>query len=58
MEKLKELRKLLEELEQDFKKFYERGIVSAGTRVRVGMQKVKTIANDIRAEVQEKKKSK
>ena len=42
-------------LEDDFEKFYDKGIHAAGTRVRAGMQKVKTLAQDIRTEVQEKK---
>jgi len=42
-------------LESDFEKFYDKGNQAAGTRVRAGMQKLKTLAQDIRSEVQEKK---
>ena len=43
------------ELEADFDKFYSKGNQAAGTRVRKGMQDLKTLAQDIRKEVQDKK---
>ena len=42
-------------LEGDFEKFYDKGNQAAGTRVRAGMQEVKTLAQEIREEVQQKK---
>ncbi len=42
-------------LEDDFKKFYEKGNKAAGTRVRKGMQDLKSLAQDIRVDVQDKK---
>ena len=42
-------------LEGDFEKFYDKGNQAAGTRVRSGMQKLKTLAQEIRTEVQGKK---
>ena len=42
-------------LEQDFIKFYEKGNKAAGTRVRKGMQDLKSLAQEIRQEVQSKK---
>jgi hypothetical protein len=42
-------------LERDFQQFYDKGNKAAGTRVRKGMQELKKMAQDIRAEVQERK---
>jgi len=51
------LKSAVEELESDFMAFYEKGNKAAGTRVRKGMQELKKMAQDIRADVQEKKNS-
>lgn len=45
-------------LEIDFEKFYEKGNQAAGTRVRKGMQDLKSLAQEIRSEVQNMKNSK
>jgi hypothetical protein len=45
----------LKGLEEDFKKFYEKGNKTAGTRIRKGMQDLKEMAQEIRKEVQDKK---
>lgn len=45
----------VEELESDFTAFYEKGNKAAGTRVRKAMQELKSMAQDIRVDVQEKK---
>lgn len=42
-------------LEGDFEKFYEKNNQAAGTRVRKGMQDLKTLAQAIRSEVQDTK---
>jgi hypothetical protein len=55
MERFNEVKKLIASLEEDFAKFYDKGNKAAGTRVRVGMQAMKNMAQDIRKEVQEKK---
>ena len=39
-------------LESDFEKFYDKQNAAAGTRVRKGMQELKTMAQTIRAEIQ------
>ena len=49
------LMSLVKGLEQDFTAFYEKANKAAGTRVRKGMQELKTMAQDIRTDVQEKK---
>lgn len=53
MDRLNELRDLLNTFEKDFVKFYEKGNKSAGTRVRKHMNELKRKAQDIRKEVQE-----
>ena len=52
---LEELIILLEETREDHDKFFERGNNAAGTRVRKTMQEVKTMAQELRVEVQENK---
>ncbi len=46
---------MVKELESDFTAFYEKGNKAAGTRVRKGMQDMKTLAQEIRLDVQAKK---
>ncbi|MET7256118.1 histone H1 [Dyadobacter jiangsuensis] len=55
MARFDEVKELVLSLEGDFDKFYNKGNQAAGTRVRKGMQDLKTLAQDIRAEVQNKK---
>lgn len=55
MARFDEVKNLILSLEGDFEKFYEKGNQAAGTRVRKGMQDLKTLAQEIRAEVQDKK---
>jgi hypothetical protein len=55
--RFEELKKLVMSLEDDFSKFYDKGVQAAGTRVRKGMQDIKNLAQDIRQEVQEMKNS-
>ncbi|WP_234733010.1 histone H1 [Tellurirhabdus bombi] len=57
MARFDDIKNLVMSLEADFEKFYEKGNQAAGTRVRKGMQDLKTLAQDIRAEVQDKKNS-
>lgn len=55
MSRFEELKGFVENLEEDFTKFYQKGNKAAGTRVRKGMQELKRKAQDIRVEIQEKK---
>ena len=55
MGRFNEVQDLVNSLEADFEKFYEKGNNAAGTRVRKGMQALKNLAQDIRVEVQNKK---
>ena len=47
-----ELQQAVANLEDDFRKFYDKGNKAAGTRIRKGMQDLKKMAQDIRTEVQ------
>ncbi len=58
MEKFNELKTLIASIEEDAVKFFEKGNNAAGTRVRTGLQKVKTLAQDIRNAVTETKNAK
>ena len=53
MNRFEELKELVVSLEDDFTKFYDKGVQAAGTRVRKGMQELKNMAQDIRKEVQD-----
>ncbi|MBT31292.1 MAG: histone H1 [Thalassobius sp.] len=55
MEKYTKLKELVTSLEEDIAKFYDKGNQAAGTRVRKGMQDLKSLAQDIRVEIQSKK---
>lgn len=55
MEKFSKVKELLASVEADVEKFYNAGNSAAGTRVRKAMQDLKVLAQDIRAEVTDKK---
>ena len=55
MQKFDDLKNLIASLEGDAEKFYAKGNSAAGTRLRKGMQELKNMAQQIRAEVQELK---
>lgn len=52
------LKELIASLEGDFDKFYNKGNSAAGTRVRKGMQDLKNLAQQVRAEVQQVRQNK
>lgn len=56
MEKFEELVALLDETRADADKFFTKSNAAAGTRVRVAMQRVKQLAQEVRVEIQEAKK--
>ena len=51
-----ELVELVKSLEKDFDRFYTKDNHAAGTRIRHGMQELKSLAQDIRVSVQDEKK--
>jgi hypothetical protein len=55
MSRFAQVKDLILSLEGDFEKFYDKGNQAAGTRVRGGLQQMKTLAQEIRTEVQNKK---
>lgn len=55
MDKFEELKELVMSTEADARAFYEKGNKAAGTRVRKGMQELKTLAQEIRVDIQAKK---
>jgi hypothetical protein len=57
MKKFTEVKHLLTALEADADKFYNKGNLAAGTRLRKGMQDLKNIAQTIRIEILETKGS-
>lgn len=57
MSRYDELKTKVDDLADDFHKFYEKGNKAAGTRVRKAMQDLKQFAQEVRIEVQDMKKS-
>jgi hypothetical protein len=55
MDKFTKVKELLASVEADAEKFYSAGNSAAGTRVRKAMQDLKVLAQEIRAEVTDKK---
>ena len=55
MKRFEELKEMIDALEADFVKFYDKENSAAGTRVRKGMQDMKNLAQEIRIEVQDMK---
>jgi vacuolar-type H+-ATPase subunit E/Vma4 len=52
---MEELVKLVEEAKTEYEKFTQTGNKSAGTRARGALQKIKSVAQDLRKEIQAKK---
>ena len=52
MSQFSKVKDLVDGLEADFEKFYDKGNQAAGTRVRKGMQDLKNLAQEIRVDVQ------
>lgn len=55
MENYNKLKDLVASIEADADKFYNNANSAAGTRVRKGLQDIKTLAQDIRNEITAKK---
>ena len=55
MNRFPELQELLNSLESDFAKFYEKGNKTAGIRTRKGLQALRRLAQDIRMDILERK---
>lgn len=57
MSRFTEVKELVDGLEDDFEKFYDKSNKTAGTRVRKGLQELKNLAQEIRIEIQDIKKT-
>ena len=57
MNLLEQIRELVAATEEDHEKFYEKGNAAAGTRVRKNMQELKSLAQELRLDVQKTKNS-
>lgn len=55
MSRYAQLKSLVDSMEGDFEKFYDKGNKTAGTRVRKGLQELKNLAQEIRIEIQNSK---
>ena len=55
MQKFNELKGLLEGIEEDADKFFNKGNSAAGTRVRKGLQELRNSSQELRLKIQEKK---
>ena len=55
MSRFEDVKNLVDSLEPDFDKFYNKGNKTAGTRVRKGLQDLKNLAQEIRVEIQNRK---
>jgi hypothetical protein len=57
MDIFNQLREVIDAVEADAIKFYDKKNKAAGTRVRKAMQDIKKIAQDVRTDVSEKSKA-
>jgi len=57
MTKFEAIKSHVSTLDDDAKKFYENGNKAAGTRLRNGLQKLKTLAQEARIDVTQAKKA-
>lgn len=57
MSRYEEMSELLDELEPDINKFYNKGNKAAGTRARKTLQAMKKKAQEVRLEIQDWKNS-
>jgi len=58
METFNELKRLIESIEEDSVKFYEKGTKAAGVRVRKGLQEIKKVAQELRLDIASRNKAK
>lgn len=56
MNRFPEIKELIDILEEDMDKFYNKGNKTAGTRARKTLQELKKVAQEVRVDIQEKKK--
>jgi hypothetical protein len=54
---INQITEVIENIQEDVTKFDEKGNKAAGTRVRKGMQTIKSLAQDVRVHVSETNKA-
>lgn len=57
MSRIEQVKSLVDTLEPDLIKFYDKGNKAAGTRARKTLQEMKKVAQEIRLEIQRMKNS-
>lgn len=53
MSRFDDIKNVIEGVEDDMKKFYEKGNKAAGTRARKGLQELRKLAQEVRLEIQD-----
>ena len=53
MSRFDDVKELIDGMEEDMSKFYQKGNKAAGTRARKGLQELKKLAQEIRLEIQD-----
>ena len=53
MSRFDEIKNVIEGVEEDMNKFYEKGNKAAGTRARKGLQELRKLAQEVRLEIQD-----
>jgi 3-oxoacyl-[acyl-carrier-protein] synthase III len=57
MNRFNEIKAIVDQLEGDMDKFFDKSNKTAGTRARKSLQDLKTLAQEIRIQIQESKKA-
>ena len=57
MSRIEQMKSLIDQLEPDMVKFYDKGNKAAGTRARKTLQEIKKVSQEIRLEIQDMKNS-
>lgn len=57
MDKFEELKSIVEGIQADIEKFYEKDTKAAGVRARKGLQDIKKVAQEIRVDIAERRKT-
>ncbi|HKL19937.1 MAG TPA: hypothetical protein VJ905_13260 [Halalkalibaculum sp.] len=53
MSRFDDIKNVIEGVEEDMSKFYEKGNKAAGTRARKGLQELRKLAQEVRLEIQD-----
>lgn len=53
MSRFDDIKNVIESVEDDMSKFYDKGNKAAGTRARKGLQELRKLAQEVRLEIQD-----